>query len=765
MASRSVPVSLAFLAAACLSIIAPGRAQEKAPDPAAPVAPEPEEAEWLERAGKELAAYATLCFKNGFPVRARQSWLEVIGEYLPDDEASRKALGFYKNGTVWQHDAKFEYPDQDEPNASVARMLAGRWDTLAKKLGDGHRALAAQLSEAGKAVRAAYHTQRALRFLPKDGKVIAQSGMKQFEGVTGDEIDLGILRRSRLMDRAITRLCEQQIATTVGSEKHKVLDEGGMPYISVKTENFTIFGDWEPEVLQQAAAWCERSLAFCKEAYEGYEGFPPSGQPTKNLAFFKKKDTWVELVKANAERVGRDRVEFMTTNASSTQISDVHTSGAEDADTVYDYAVRCVAQDYSGLGSDAMREGIGHAIVGMFFGRNLIFSVGQQKLEGTVSGSREQQKLLLPDMDTWRELAVEIAWSKGGTSAARLPLLKAAQFPTDGRIKAWSFCDYLLRRDPLLLRHLDRTASKARTENDVLGLFQEYAAQPLQHVEDRWRRFWTEDGAIKRAILEKSTPLEATSKEAPIWLEQFNRIRTQYERKPVGWSAQLSVDCKEHVDYLRANKDQRGPDKEHTELAGKTGFSNSGRTFAQTALVWIGKDAKKAADLWMLMPGYRDALLNPNIDTVGVYAEGGIMVLDANRGRDGKEKLTSAIYPVANLKGGRMKETVPAAVEVELLGPEVQSLLAQHKRGKQKEIGYPLTAHFFWSTPKNLTCEVTSQGAPVEGWLVDTKGTIRRTSAPGLWVFYPAEPLHKGVDIRAVWKWEGGSHDVTFMAN
>ncbi|MEO6596825.1 MAG: CAP domain-containing protein [Planctomycetota bacterium] len=733
--------------------------------PSAPAAPEAEEADWLERAGKELAAYATLSFKNGFPMRARQTWLEVIGEYLPDDEASRKALGFYRNGSVWQIDPKFQFSEQDDPNASVARMLTQRWDSLAKKLGDGHRALAVQLGEASKTERSAYHTQRALRFLPKDSKVVAQSGMKQFEGVTGDPIDLEVLRRSRLMDRAITRLTEQQVSSTVGAEKHKLLDKGGMPYISVKTENFVVYGDWEPEVLQQAAAWAERALAFCKEAFAGYEGFPPSGMPTKNLVFFKQKATWVELVKQNADSIGRDKVEFVTTNTSATKIGDLHTAGMEDADTVYDLTVRHVAQDYSGLGTDAMNEGIGHAVVGMFFGRNLVFSVGQQKTEGTVSGNRESPKLLLPDMDTWRELAVEAAWSKGGTSAARLPLLKAAQFPTDGRIKAWSFCDYLLRRDPLLLRHLDRTAAKARTENEVLGLFQEYAAQPLQHVEDRWRRFWTEDGAIKRAILEKSTPLEATSKEAPMWLEQFNRVRELHERKPVGWSAQLSVDCKEHVDYLRANKDQRGVDKEHTEIAGKTGFSNSGRTFAQTALVWTNKDAKKGADAWMFLPGYRDALLNANIDTVGIYAEGGIMALDANRGREAKSQLTSAFYPVANQKGGRMKDTVPSTVEVELLGPEVRSLLAQHQRSKQKEIGFPLTAHFYWSTAKNLTCEVTSQGAPVEGWLVETKGTIRRTSSPGLWVFYPAEPLKKGVDIRVVWKWEGGTHDVTFMAN
>src|SRR5262245_34081231 len=114
---------VAWLLAAWVAIIGSARAQEK------PVAaPEAQEAEVLAMGGKELAAYATLCFKNGFPKRAREVWLEVLGEYAPDDEPVRKALGFVRLGTTWQRDPKFEYPEHDEPNLAVARMLEGRWE-------------------------------------------------------------------------------------------------------------------------------------------------------------------------------------------------------------------------------------------------------------------------------------------------------------------------------------------------------------------------------------------------------------------------------------------------------------------------------------------------------------------------------------------------------------------------------------------------------------------------------------------------------------
>ena len=757
-----------WLLAAWVAIIGPLTAQEK------PVAaPEPEEAEVLAAGGKELAAYATLCFKNGFPKRAREVWLEVLGEYAPDDEPVRKALGFVRLGTTWQRDPKFEYPEHDEPNVTVARMLEGKWTPLAGKLGEAHRALSAQLATAGKQARATYHSQRALRFLPNDKKVVATAGLQQYEGITGDEVDLGILRRSRLMDRAITKLTELKVETAEFADKNAMLDKGGMAYSGWKTEHFTVWGDYDPAVLQEAASWAERALQFCDEAFAGYPEFPSRHRQIRKMAFFKEKATWVKLIEAHADLIGRENLEFVTKNAASTLLKDIHTAGPDGPQIVFDLAVRWVAQDYVGLSTDGMEEGIGHAVVAMFFGRNLVFMVGQQKQEGTVAGNqRDDQRLQLPDLDTWRDLATEAAWSKGTTPAARLPLLKAASFPTDGRIKAWSFCDYLLRRDPRLLRHLDASASKARNEADVAADFRERAKEILpgkgiEDLEAGWRRFWTEDSAMKAAILQKKTPLESASKEAPAWLEHFNRAREQFGGAPVGWSAQLSTDCKQHADYLKANKDLRGPEHEHTQQSGKPGYSNAGRSFAQMALVWsLDKDPKKAMEAWLLLPGFRDAILNKNIDTVGIYCEGGLVVLDCARGRApaATNSMRSALYPAANQKGGRQKDPVPSAVDVDLLGPECKKLLRDNQRDKQKQVGLPLTVHFY-NNRDDVACTVTAQGAPLAGWLVRGNGTIRRTSAPGMWVFYPAEPLPKGVDIKASWTWPGGKHDVTFVAN
>lgn len=721
-----------------------------------------EEVEVLDLGRRELNAYAALCEQNGFPRRARELRFEVLGEYDADDADARRALGFRRHGTVWQLDPDFDYAPADEPAPAAAKNLTRRFEAVCRKLGQAHVKAGEQLAAAGHDDRAEYHFRRALRFLPDDPRVIAVAGLQQYEGVAGSAVDLEILRRSRLMDRAITGLVRQDFEVEQLDGAHPVLGKLDGPFTGWRTENYTVWGDHDAAVLQQAAMWAERALAFCDEAFSGKLRPAAASRSRRTFVFLREKSTWVRLLETNVTTVGRDHAAFLAENANAGMIGELHTSGFSDVEVVYDLAVRWVAHDYTAFRSDALRAGIGHAIVGMFFGRNLVFAVAEQQQQRTVA-SRTEQKLLLPDIDSWMQLATEIAWSRTSTKAARLPLLEASSFPTDGRIKAWSFCDYLLRRDPLLLEHLDRTVPKAKTEREVLDGFAERAHRPLEGIEEGWRRFWTEDSAIKRAILDRSTPLEATSRDAPKWLEAFNRARVSLGRRPVGWSSQLSIDCKQHGDYLVRNKDQRGPAAEHTQLPGRPGYSNAGRTFAQTAVVWTGRDPKKAIAQWLSIPGYRDAILNRNIDVVGLWAGRGVMVLDARRGRRPSDIAFNITYPAPG-DGGRSREPVERSVDVALLGPEVERLLAQNGRDGQRTIGFPLSAHLYFGVVGAVRCEVKRGAEPVEGWLVRGSGSNGRTSAEGLWVFYPAEPLPRGADITATWSWNGGGAEVTFTA-
>ena len=82
--------------------------------------------------------------------------------------------------------------------------------------------------------------------------------------------------------------------------------------------------------------------------------------------------------------------------------------------------------------------------------------------QGTAA-TEEDREYNSPDFDIWKTLNLELAWkATGGVPARDLPFCDAATFTNEQRIKAWSFCDYVTRRDPTLLRDLD-------PELDLLG--------------------------------------------------------------------------------------------------------------------------------------------------------------------------------------------------------------------------------------------------------------------------------------------------------
>jgi hypothetical protein len=733
------------------AIIGAAVAQEKP----APLARE--EAAVLALGAQELGAFGAAALRSGFPQRAKLAWFEVLAEYAPDDADARKALGFVRHGVAWQRDPEFALPPHDRLDVGAARAAEQRWQALANKLGAAHRDLAATLAAAGAAERARRHALRALRFLPTDAKAMALAGLRQLEGIVGDDVDLAVLRRSRRMDQALVALHERTFAVAPAATPLPWLETLGIAHQTVKSEHFTIHGDQPPDVLLQAAEHAERALAFCREAFAGMPEFPPTGQPSTTMVFLQRREDWARLVR----QFGKLRdADFIVRNTSAVEIEGVETSTTADAALVHDQAVRYVAHDYSGLTCDALEEGIGHAIVGMYFGRNLVFTIAAE-LDRTVASPRDQARYTLPDLDVWKELTVELAWQRGGTATARLPLLSADEFPTDARIKAWSMCDYLLRRDPRLLRHLQAAGVDARGDDDVHTAFAKAAGTSLLEIEARWRRLWTEDSPLRRAIVDQTTPLETASKDAPAWLDTFNKLRQAARAQPVGWSAQRSVACRLHLDYLRSNKDQRGAAAEHTQRAGKPGFSNAGRTFAASALVWT-KDAKKAAECWLSLPGYRDAILDPNLDTVGVHADGTLVVLAIDGGRDASTTVDTRFWPDGSVDG-RHPTPLPGAVDVELLGPEVQRVLAANQRGQQKQVGYPLSFHVYHASDlRDVRVRVSCRGAPVPGILVPPAPGIRRTSARGMYVFWPFEPLPRGADVLVDWKWNRGDHRVTF---
>ncbi len=737
------------------------------------------EAEFFSKAVKKLNSYATRCMKGGYPSRGKELWLELLKEYDTNDAVARKALGYTQVGASWAPDSRFTYPTKDTPDAGVARILKGQWKGIAKELGAGHRKVAEACAAAGKVERATYHYDRALRFLPADKVAAKARGQKSFEGLSGNELEITLLRRSRLMDREVARLLTKtyKVKKVAAGTKNPLLEKGGVPVIGVESDNFIVWGEWSETVLIGAAMNAERSLEFCKKVFAGYPEYRWRKKGKLQYAFYNGKETWGEVLRANEGSVN-GKLKFVLENTSATSMgagqNEVRIAGFGHKGTVDDYAVRIVAQVYAGLSADALNEGIGHAVVGKFFGRNLIFSVAQEdsRDRGTNTGLKQRRaKFKMPDLAIWEELAVDLAWEGTSTVAGKLPLLKSSNFPSEARIKAWSFLDYLLRRDPSYIRLLDR--ARGSNVQDVNGRFDKKTkGEPtLVSLDHDWREFWTNDTPVLNAIKGKKTPLESVSKNAPQYIEAFNKQRAAqkaFKLSSVGWSSDYSVACQDHADYLKANKSERGIQKEATQAQKKKGYSNSGRSFAERALICTkAKNADDVMEDWMLWPGYRDAILNPNLAKIGVYVGSSILVIDPNRGLDfeGKAQGRSIAWPANGQKA------VPTEVSVKEIGPELVAALKARGKKKIKVVGIPLTFHTFSSQamPKasSFKCSVKLRGkVEVEGFVhIADNGKIRRSAAPGLAVFYPYQPLKNGSVYQVEWSYtsnDGQPNDVKF---
>lgn len=706
---------------------------------------------FLKRQAKALHQFATAAFKAGYPSMARPIWLEVLAEYDKDHAGSRKALGYVKFNTTWSPREGFAYPEGDNPSTSAAKNIKSKWAGVSRAVGQAHKKIASEFGTAGRSDRTNYHMARALRFLPDDAEVRAAMGHKDFGGMSGTDVEETLFQRSKQMDAAITRETKKEYPVEVlSSAAPAFFTAAGLSCTGVKSENFTIWGEWSEGVLKEGARYCERSMSFCREALVGSPRFGDERVRTRVFVFLKSKDRYQKMLRTTPALIGKaEHRAFVIKNGAATTFSDGGIAyrgfGPTDVPTLYDACVRFVASQYAGLRSDALNAGIGHAVVGRFFGQNRMFAIAQ--VTGTVTSN--SRKLLLPDMDTWGELAVEAAFNPRGTKAAQLPLLKASKFPTDGRIKAWSFCDYLLRRDPKLLVALDDCRGE-RNPGSVNTAFDNKAGVALGKLEQGWKDFWTGASPVLAALRNRAPALHMVSKGGKRWLDGFNKARREARSQPTAWNASYSRNCQQHAEYLAKNRKARGPAQEHAQQNGAPGATRAGSVFASMALVVTKGSPARATKDWIHIPGYRDALLNPYLLSVGVYSEGPIAVLDVIRGMEFSGTIRNSVYPPANSKDR------PNRIDAKILGPEVKQVLAERKI-RSKTIGYPITVHGWrhGAIPKSIEAEVRQGGEVVEGFVL-TGGRNRYSAAPGMAAFYPLEPLKSGVQVSVQFQHPGG---------
>lgn len=722
---------------------------------------------------KTLNAFAKKALKKGFPRQAKLIWLRVIKLYDADNKEAHAGIGETRAGPgrPWVPKSGFSYPTTDSGSGKEGEKLFREYESMSKRLAAAHRRKAKEWAKADRTDKSRFHYQMLLRWVRQDAEAETALRLKAVGALSGTDLEETIYNNSKKIEAAVTAQAKinYQVQRLTDS-KQPLLDKAQVEYVTVKSKHFTLRGDPDQEEdLKEALVWAERALHVVEVA------FPKSAFPNDatrwnaEWCYFVAKDTYKQVLRANAEMV--PNLEWKLENTSTSGLGGIVVGATGSKKVLQDACVRQVAQTWSRFGSAGLREGIGHTFVGMVFNNNRLFSVDLEKQQGTTA-SEEDRQYTSPDFDVWKDLNLELAWKNtGGVPARDLPFCEAAKFTNQQRIKAWSFSDYMMRRDPVLLQKMDRLALTMRGQNARVSSVEfadEFAKKyglSLAELDKGWEDFWTEASPVLKAIRNNQPPLASISKGVEKWLAALNKARKEHGKIPVKWSANLSKRCRDHAVYLRDNKDLRGPEHEHTQDA-EVGGTHLGAMFAQMAIVETNTSlgrAKKMFKRWMNIPGYRDALLNNYIGAIGLFTEGKILVMNTVSALGAPASKSARGYfahPRDGMRG------IPGDVAVADLGPELQAVLAKQGKGDLKRVGYPLTMHFgvgISGDRASYKCTVsTDRGKRIDGVIVMDSGKIRRTTAPGVVTFYPFEKI-KGM-ITAIWTWRQGGREMRVKA-
>ena len=715
----------------------------------------------LDDSAEQMHKFSVACFKARWFSQAKRTWREVLTYYDENNEQVRSALGYRRSGRLWVLGETL-YPDTDKVSASARRKLTKRWDKLCADLAADHKKMSLRLRKEGKDERADWHLERALRFDPNDTEIAELRKLKSFEGYHGSKEEVGTLMRSRLMAQVLEVVKDMDFPVQeLSGQRNSTIDNilgSSFGYQGVKSPHFTLWGDIGKAELVEGALWAERALYWCDTIFGGANGMGAHKIKGHHWILFKNKEPWAAFVRGMS-RNPQD-AEFTIQYASSMgwgQITSSH--GRKTMEQVRDHVVRKVAQNYTAVRTHALREGVGHALCGYFFNKTLEFMVARPSSKGTSAGKREI-KVLVPDIEKWKDMAEEVAWEKGATPANRLPFLIGNNMTNEDRIKSWSLSLYFFRRNPGFLQALDSTVRRgAKGPAHVDEKFEEQAHVPLGLVEKEWREFLTEPD---RLLNNCKRDWGGTEPLLPAWknlMIAINRRRIEHGQAFFGWRNEFSENLRDLLEVDSARRyilTGQLPDKDKRSENLEKWLATGSEPWLRCLPVGLKTKPAKLLAQWLDLPGYRDLLADPRGQWLNLYSRGNDAFLETRPTGPAGTRL-SRIYPE------RDATKVPRSLLVRELGPSVRQKLIQMKVEKPKKVGYPLSIHFFDKLPAGrgeMTCSVSAEGTKIDGFIHRPEDSqLRVLSAPGMAVFIPLLPLPPNQIITVTWTWRVPGQD------
>ncbi|MBL8751697.1 MAG: hypothetical protein JNK15_00235 [Planctomycetes bacterium] len=681
---------------------------------------------------------------------------EIWMEYDEHDEKARDKTGFARVGAQWRKDPQKLVIDKDlKVDPKLLKKIEQDLAALRKKLAADHRLLAQDAAKAGDATRAAKHWGRVLAMLPNDAEAAGALAMSSFEGFAGSPEDLAMLRRGRAIRGASDWLMRTPFPVTELSDKHPLLAAANVTHTGVKSRHYTIWGNLSPDDLKTLAMDAERSLLLCRTLFGTSRGMLFQPVLFRDMVFVRQTKEYHAVLDQCANQFDAQRLAFLKNDvdqaflAAGKQFLRLHKADIG-LDAARDQTVRGVVQDASGVNTNGLWEGLGHAACGFLFGRSLSFLIEQQK---AVTVASVQQKTLVPDMNVWMQIAEESAWGNTGTRTSELVLLSAAKFTTEQRVKAWAICHYLLHWRPDLLHQLDQSQTpKIQDAPGVEAEFQKRTQQSLPKIDTDFTTFWSRSANLRKAMQAPAVPDDkAADHKAKVrarsLVDAINQARADAAVGPLGAYFVTGDDAKAVVAYdealTKVEADRKKKPKE--VFADPVAPAAIGRS----VLYSRATDPKALVASWLTRPVLRDRLLHPGRDLLGSTPFAGAFVLDVALPVVPTRSGPPMAWPAA---GQRIAGTVASAD----LGPRAVAAFAAAGKELPATVGAPLTLHFLRAVPAAVLMgtevKVYAGNFACDGVkVVYAGGDDDGDQADGLLAFVPLQPLPSKAQVEVTW--------------
>ena len=730
-------------------VLANGLSGQKPPAP--PTDPAGMERALATRATTLLIAIADALTAEKQHGRALALRLEVLKEYDSDHASARERCGYVRASGIWRRDDdKVVFEKDAKGDAKVIQKIEKDLAAALKELTIGHQKIADAATAAGDVTMATRHWQRLLRFRPGDAKALAALQRHDFDGFSGAPDDLAMLQRARGIRLAVDWLKRREFVVSPLADKCPILTKAEVQHHAVRSQHFQVHGNLPVEKLVLFAEYCERSLALCRTLFGTAGGAVFTPVQVRNVLVASDRATYQKVIDACADQFDQSRLAFLRNDVSLAFLDRgkerVRLYLLDKGDEVLvDHAVRGVMQDAT-MFEHGLWEGVGHAACGFFFDQTLTFLVEQQQGHTVTEW---KPKPLLPDMETWRQIAAESAWAKSDTPTSQLVLIHASKFDNEQRVKAWAVADYLFRTRPELLFELNQSRTdKIKTPPEIEAEFLRRTQLELPKLDADWRTFWTRGEALRAAMVAEPAGSKDEVASARAVADAINEARYVAGRGPLGFHVSHHDEAAAVHRYHALRSRAEAELKKNSKA--KVTMPEVPTGIGVTVLAFTGTDPSAAVANWLLLPGARDRLLHPGRQLVGISAGKQALVVEFSLPQQATTRGAPLCWPAHG------QRDVPATARIADLG----TALAVHFAGKGlpngAEVGTPLSLHFHRELSaadiRQVTCQVFAGGVELAGELLCVQGeAAMAVAAPGCFLFVPDRPLPAGAEVTVAW--------------